>query len=116
MPRPISEQIQGTYFRSPVHRGHHWPSVFVIRYFGGKMDHFGLRGSMSAYYWATANAPCPCGEDSRTLRKVQENREEQQRRKFVSRTASGYRGGIDEELFCWLPLCCWGDPICKQGL
>jgi hypothetical protein len=35
----------------------------VILYVGGKMNRFGLRGSMSAYYWATPNAPCPCGED-----------------------------------------------------
>lgn len=59
MPRPISEQIQGTYFRlrfTVAIIGLLFP---VILYFGGKMNRFGLRGSMSAYYWATANAPLP---------------------------------------------------------
>ena len=62
MPRPISEQIQGTYFRlrfTVAIIGLLFP---VILYFGGRMNSFGLRGSMSAYYWATEKAPCPCGE------------------------------------------------------
>jgi hypothetical protein len=63
MPRPITEQIQGTYFRlrfTVAIIGLLFP---VILYFGGKMNHFGLRGSMSAYYWATQNAQYPCGDD-----------------------------------------------------
>jgi Ca2+/Na+ antiporter len=62
MPRPIGEQIQGTYFRlrfTVAIIGILFP---VVLYVGGWVNHFGLRGSMSAYYWATPNAPCPCGE------------------------------------------------------
>ena len=76
MPRPISEQIQGTYFRlrfSVAIIGLLFP---VILYFGGRMNRFGLRGSMSAYYWATANAPCPCGEypeHSGKCKKIEKN-------------------------------------------
>jgi len=52
----------------------------AILYFGGKMNRFGLRGSMSAYYWATANAPCPCGEDpehSGKCKKIEKNSKEE---------------------------------------
>jgi hypothetical protein len=79
MPRPISEQIQGTYFRlrfSVAIIGLLFP---VILYFGGRMNRFGLRGSMSAYYWATANAPCPCGEypeHSGKCKKIEKSSEE----------------------------------------
>ena len=80
MPRPISEQIQGTYFRlrfTVAIIGLLFP---VILYFGGRMNRFGLRGSMSAYYWATANAPCPCGEDpehSGKCKKIEKNSKEE---------------------------------------
>jgi hypothetical protein len=62
MPRPISEQIQGTYFRlrfTVAIIGILFPAVLYV---GGKISHFGLRSSMSAYYWATLDAPCPCGD------------------------------------------------------
>ena len=62
MPRPISEQIQGTYFRIRFIVAIIGLLFPVILYFGGRMNHFGLRGSMSAYYWATEKAPCPCGD------------------------------------------------------
>ena len=62
MPRPISEQIQGTYFRLRFIVAIIGLLFPVILYFGGRMNHFGLRGSMSAYYWATEKAPCPCGD------------------------------------------------------
>ena len=80
MPRPISEQIQGTYFRlrfTVAIIGLLFP---VILYFGGKMNSFGLRGSMSAYYWATPDAPCPCGEDpdhSGKCKKIEKNSKEE---------------------------------------
>ncbi len=80
MTRPISEQIQGTYFRlrfTVAIIGLLFP---VILYFGGKMNRFGLRGSMSAYYWATPNAPCPCGEDpehSGKCKKIKKNSKEE---------------------------------------
>lgn len=80
MPRPISEQIQGTYFRLRFTAAIIGLLFPVILYFGGKMNHFGLRGSMSAYYWATANAPCPCGEDpehSGKCKKIEKNSEEE---------------------------------------
>lgn len=63
MPRPISEQIQGTYFRLRFTVAIIGVLFPVILYFGGRMNHLSLRGSMSAYYWATPDAPCPCGED-----------------------------------------------------
>jgi Ca2+/Na+ antiporter len=63
MPRPISEQIQGTYFRLRFIVAIIGLLFPVILYFGGTMNGFGLRGSMSAYYWATAKAPCPCGDE-----------------------------------------------------
>lgn len=80
MPRPIAEQIQGTYFRlrfTVAIIGLLFP---VILYFGGKMNHFGLRGSMSAYYWATQNAQCPCGDDpehSGKCKKIEKNSAEE---------------------------------------
>ena len=80
MPRPISEQIQGTYFRLRFFVAVIGLLFPVILYFGGRMNHFGLRGSMSAYYWATANAPCPCGEDpenSGKCKKVEKNSKEE---------------------------------------
>src|SRR6202035_705435 len=63
MPRPVSEQIQGTYFRLRFIVAVIGLLFPVILYFGGRMNHFGLRGSMSAYYWATKKAQCPCGDD-----------------------------------------------------
>jgi hypothetical protein len=80
MPRPITEQIQGTYFRlrfTVAIIGLLFP---VILYFGGRMNHFGLRGSMSAYYWATQNAQCPCGDDpehSGKCKKIEKNSKEE---------------------------------------
>ena len=80
MPRPITEQIQGTYFRlrfTVAIIGLVFP---VILYFGGKLNHFGLRGSMSAYYWATQNAQCPCGDDpdhSGKCKKIEKNSKEE---------------------------------------
>jgi IrrE N-terminal-like domain len=75
----ITEQIQGTYFRlrfTVAIIGFLFP---VILYFGGKMHHFGLRGSMSACYWATQNAPCPCGDDpdhAGKCKKIEKNSKE----------------------------------------
>ena len=80
MPRPLTDQIQGTYFRlrfTVAILGLLFP---VILYFGGRMNSFGLRGSMSAYYWATPNAPCPCGEDpkhSGKCKKIEKNSEDE---------------------------------------
>jgi len=80
MPRPISEQIQGTYFRLRFFVAVIGLLFPVILYVGGRMNHFGLRGSMSAYYWATADAPCPCGEDpehSGKCKKIAKNSKEE---------------------------------------
>lgn len=79
MPRPISEQIQGTYFRLRFTAAILGLLLPVILYLGGKLNHFGLRGSMSAYYWATTKAPCPCGDypkDSGKCKKIEENSED----------------------------------------
>ena len=65
MPRLLADQIQGTYFRlrfTVAILGLLFP---VILYFGGRMNSFGLRGSMSAYYWATPDAPCRPGRASK---------------------------------------------------
>jgi hypothetical protein len=80
MPRPISDQIQGTYFRLRFIVAIIGLLFPVILYFGGKINHFGLRGSMSAYYWATANAPCPCGdfpEHSGKCKQIKKNSEDE---------------------------------------
>jgi|HubBroStandDraft_6_1064221.scaffolds.fasta_scaffold95006_2 hypothetical protein len=80
MPRPITEQIQGTYFRLRFTVATIGVLFPVILYFGGRMNHFGLRGSMSAYYWATPDAPCPCGEDPahpKKCKKIEKNSEEE---------------------------------------
>ena len=80
MPRPIAEQIQGTYFRlrfTVAIIGLLFP---VVLYFGGRINSFGLRGSMSAYYWATPSAPCPCGESpehSGKCKKIEKNSAEE---------------------------------------
>ena len=80
MPRPITEQIQGTYFRLRFTAAIIGLLFPVILYFGGKMNHFGLRGSMSAYYWATQNVQCPCGDDpdhSGKCKKIEKNSKEE---------------------------------------
>jgi len=80
MPRPISEQIQGTYFRLRFIVAIIGVLFPVILYFGGRLNHFGLRGSMSAYYWATPDAPCPCGVDpphSKKCKKIEKDSEDE---------------------------------------
>jgi len=101
---------------SPIQRGHHWPSVSghpLLWWEDESLRPAWLHERLLLGYRERA---VPMRSIPRTLRKVQENREEQRRRKVLSRTASSYRSRIDEELFCWLPLCGWGDPVCKQGL
>lgn len=81
MPRPITEQIQGTYFRLRFTAAIIGLLFPVILYFGGRANHFGLRGSMSAYYWVTQNAQCPCGDEpehSGKCKKIEKNSKEEQ--------------------------------------
>jgi hypothetical protein len=80
MPRPISDQIQGTYFRLRFTVAVIGVLFPVILYFGGLMQHLSLRGSMSAYYWATPDAPCPCGvkpAHSQKCKGIEKNSEEE---------------------------------------
>lgn len=62
MPRPVSVQIQGTYFRLRFIVAVIGLVFPLVLFFGGLGNHIKLRSSMSAYYWATKDAPCPCGE------------------------------------------------------
>lgn len=60
MPRPLTDRIQDTSVRlnfTVAIIGLIFP---VVLWVGGTLTGFPLRSSMSAYYWATKDAPCPC--------------------------------------------------------
>ena len=63
MPRTIEDQIRATYFALRVGAAAIAFIFPVLLWGGGKVAGFTLRDSMSAYYWATAVQPCPCGEN-----------------------------------------------------
>lgn len=61
--RTIEEQIKSTYFALRIGAaviGFVFP---LLLWGGGKIVGIPLRDSMSAYYWATADLLCPCGEN-----------------------------------------------------
>jgi hypothetical membrane protein len=64
MARTIEQQIRATYFAL---RAGAAAIAFVfplLLWGGGKLAGFTLRESMSAYYWATPDQLCPCGENT----------------------------------------------------
>jgi len=63
MSRTIEQQIKSTYFALRVGAAVIAFVFPILLWAGGKIAGFGLRDSMSAYYWATPDAPCPCGEN-----------------------------------------------------
>lgn len=64
MARTIEQQIKATYHVLRVGAAVIAFSFPLLLWGGGKMAGFTLRDSMSAYYWATPNNPCPCGTNS----------------------------------------------------
>jgi hypothetical protein len=60
MPRPLMDRSQGTYFRLRFIAAMIGLIFPVVLWAGGRLAGFHLRNSMSAYYWATKDAPCPC--------------------------------------------------------
>jgi hypothetical membrane protein len=63
MPRTIEQQITATYFALRVGAAAIAFIFPLLLWGGGKVAGFTLRDSMSAYYWATPDRPCPCGEN-----------------------------------------------------
>jgi hypothetical protein len=63
MPRTIEEQIRATYFALRVGAAVIAFAFPLLLWGGGKVAGFTLRDSMSAYYWATPDQPCPCGDN-----------------------------------------------------
>jgi hypothetical protein len=64
MPRTIEQQIKSTYFALRVGAAAIGFVFPLLLWGGGKIAGITLRDSMSAYYWATPDQPCPCGENS----------------------------------------------------
>lgn len=64
MPRTIEQQVKATY--TALRMGAVAIAIVfpLLLWGGGKIAGFSLRDSMSAYYWATPEQPCPCGENS----------------------------------------------------
>jgi hypothetical protein len=63
MPRTIEQQIRATYFALRVGAAAIAFVFPLLLWGGGKVAGFTLRDSMSAYYWATPDQLCPCGEN-----------------------------------------------------
>jgi hypothetical protein len=63
MPRTIEQQIRATYFALRVGAAAIAFVFPLLLWGGGKVAGFSLRDSMSAYYWATPDQLCPCGEN-----------------------------------------------------
>jgi hypothetical protein len=63
MARTIEQQIKATYFALRVGAAAIAFAFPLLLWGGGKIAGFSLRESMSAYYWATPDQLCPCGED-----------------------------------------------------
>src|SRR6516162_3715528 len=63
MPRTIQQQIKATYFALRVGAAVIAFAFPLLLWIGGKVAGFTLRDSMSAYYWATPEQLCPCGEN-----------------------------------------------------
>jgi hypothetical protein len=63
MPRTIEEQIKATYFALRVGAAAIAFIFPLLLWGGGRLANICLRDSMSSYYWATPNRPCPCGEN-----------------------------------------------------
>jgi hypothetical protein len=63
MPRTIEQQIRATYFALRVGAAVIAVAFPLLLWGGGKVAGFTLRDSMSAYYWATPDQLCPCGEN-----------------------------------------------------
>lgn len=63
MPRTIERQIRATYFALRVGAAAIAFVFPLLLWGGGKIAGFSLRDSMSAYYWATPDQLCPCGEN-----------------------------------------------------
>jgi hypothetical membrane protein len=64
MPRTIEQQIRATYFALRVGAAAIAFVFPLLLWGGGKIAGFTLRDSMSAYYWATPDQLCPCGENA----------------------------------------------------
>ena len=63
MPRTIEQQVKATYTALRIGAA---VIAFIFPHLlwgGGKIAGVTLRDSMSAYYWATPDQPCPCGEN-----------------------------------------------------
>jgi hypothetical protein len=63
MARTIDQQIKTTYFALRVGAAVIAFTFPLLLWMGGKVAGFNLRDSMSAYYWATPEQLCPCGEN-----------------------------------------------------
>jgi hypothetical protein len=63
MPRTIEQQITATYFALRIGAAVIAFTFPFLLWGGGKIAGLTLRDSMSGYYWATPNRPCPCGEN-----------------------------------------------------
>jgi hypothetical protein len=63
MPRTIEQQIRSPYFALRVGAATIAFIFPLLLWGGGTVAGFGLRDSMSAYYWATPDQLCPCGEN-----------------------------------------------------
>lgn len=63
MPRTIEQQIKATYIALRIGAAVIAFVFPLLLWTGGKLAGFSLRDSMSAYYWATPDQLCPCGEN-----------------------------------------------------
>jgi len=63
MARTIEQQIKSTYLALRVGAAVIAFGFPLLLWIGGKIAGFALRDSMSAYYWATPEQLCPCGEN-----------------------------------------------------
>lgn len=63
MSRTIEQQIQSTYFALRVGAATIGFIFPLLLWGGGEVAGIPLRDSMSAYYWATPDQRCPCGEN-----------------------------------------------------